>query len=130
MKKIIYLLLVALMMPSFSIASEYVVSLRLVSLELVPDVNPLDDIDRDGNIDPMVNPNTFRVVVSGKDLSVTKQDDSVASAVVVVVKTTTGEVVVNETITDDIVRQISSNGNYTISIQTSNAALVGHFVVR
>lgn len=130
-KKILFVVLLLLAINHVYLgATEHVVMLKLVSFELIIDVNPLDDVGRDNKVGPNVDPNSFRVVVSGKDLSITKQDDAVVSADVVVLKSTTGEVVVNEAITDDIVRQIPSNGNYTISIQTSNAALVGHFVVR
>lgn len=124
------MLLLALLFSVSLCATEQIVSLRMISWKMILDLAPLDDSRRDDSRDPKINPNSFRVTVSGTDLVVSKLDDSVMFADVVVVKSMTGEVVVEEIIMDEITQQIPESGNYTITIQTSDAALVGHFVVR
>ena len=130
MRKILSLALVALLtMPCAIHAEEVVIPLlEVAQLEVLPGDNPLDGPDIS---DPTpTRPNSFRATIDGNALSITKEDETIPFAQAIVVKASTGSVVLNQQFTNSLQEQITNAGVYVLRIETAGGALVGQFMVQ
>ena len=115
--------------PCILHAEEVEISLmEVIQMVTLPENEPLDGPAQDpGN---PTRPNDFRATIDGNSLSIIKQDSSIPSAQAIVVNTSTGSIVVNEQFTNSLQEQISTNGTYVLSIETTGGALTGQFIVQ
>ena len=130
MRKILSLALVALLtMPCAIHAEEVVIPLlEVAQLEVLPGDNPLDGPDLHPT-DP-TRPNDFRATIDGNTLSITKEDETIPFAQAIVVKASTGSLVLNQQFTASLQEQIANAGVYVLRIETAGGALVGQFMVQ
>ena len=89
--------------------------------------DPLDEPRTGGSVPP--SPTDFRAVRDGNTLSITKQNEQIPSARAIVVKSSTGNIVLNQQFTTSLSEQISASGTYVLRIQTDGGDLVGQFMV-
>lgn len=130
MRKILSLALVALLTMPYTIHAEEVVIplMEVAQLEVLPGDNPLDGPDLS---DPTpTRPTDFRATIDGNNLSITKQETNIPFAQAIVVKASTGSVVLNQQFTNSLQEQIANSGIYALRIETAGGALVGQFIVQ
>ena len=72
----------------------------------------------------------FHATIDGNALSITKEDEAIPFAQAIVVKASTGSVVLNQQFTNSLQEQISNAGAYVLRIETAGGALVGQFIVQ
>ena len=130
MRKILFLTLVAfLTLPCAIHAEEVVIQLmEVIQMGTIPGDNSLDGPDKEP-IDP-TRPNSFRATIDGNNLSITKQETNIPFAQAIVVKASTGSVVLNQQFTNSLQEQIANSGIYALRIETAGGALVGQFIVQ
>ena len=102
--------------------------MEVIQMTPLPGVDPLDGNDHMG--DTPTRPRDFRATINGNTLSVSKDNEYIASAQAIVVNASTGGVVVNQQFTTTLSEQISTSGVYALRIETAGGALVGQFVVQ
>ena len=115
-------------MPYALRAEEVEITLMpVVEMGYMPGDEPLDGPSQSGQ-DP-TRPTDFRAVRDGNTLSITKQNEQIPSARAIVVKSSTGNIVLNQQFTTSLSEQISASGTYVLRIQTDGGDLVGQFMV-
>ena len=130
MRKILSLALsVFLMMPCVLNAEEVVIQLmEVIQMGTLPGDIPLDGPTQSQNDPP--RPTDFRATIDGNALSITKEDESIPFAQAIVVKASTGSLVLNQQFTNSLQEQIANSGVYVLRIETAGGALVGQFMVQ
>lgn len=88
---------------------------------------PMDE-PGEGGTNP-TNPTSFHAFINGNTLSITKQNEQIPSARAIVVKSSTGNIVLNQQFTTSLSEQIATSGVYVLRIETDGGALVGQFMV-
>lgn len=128
-KTIALALSLLLTMPCVLRAEEIEIQLmEVVEMSILPGDNPLDDSNQSPKDPP--RPRDFRATIDGTTLMVSKQEQTIPSAQAVVVNTSTGNVLVNQSFTSSLTRQISVPGIYALRIHTAGGDLVGQFIVQ
>ena len=128
--KIFTFALVALLAnPNMLHAEEVVIPLMEVAqMSVLPGDNPQDGND---HMEPTpTRPTSFHATIDGNALSITKEDEAIPFAQAIVVKASTGSVVLNQQFTNSLQEQISNAGAYVLRIETAGGALVGQFIVQ
>ena len=116
-------------MPCILRAEEQVIQLfSVVEVEFLPGENPLDNPIQSGENPP--RPTDFRASINGNSLSVTKENEQIPSANVLVVHAASGNMAVNQSFSSSLSVQIPTVGTHWLTIQTSNGALTGMFIVQ
>jgi len=130
MRKILSLALVAfLTLPCALRAEEVVIQLmEVIQMGTLPGDDPLDGPDKEP-IDP-TRPTSFHATIDGNNLSITKEDENIPVAQALVVKASTGSLVLNQQFTNSLQEQIANTGVYVLRIETAGGALVGQFIVQ
>lgn len=130
MRKILSLALVAfLTLPCALRAEEVVIQLmEVIQMGTLPGDDPLDGPDKEP-IDP-TRPTSFHATIDGNNLSITKEDENIPVAQALVVKASTGSLVLNQQFTNSLQEQIANTGVYVLRIETAGGALVGQFMVQ
>ena len=130
MRKILSLALVALLtMPSALRAEAIEIQLmEVIQMGTLPGDDPLDGPDKEP-IDP-TRPTDFRAAIDGNALSITKEDETIPFAQALVVKASTGSLVLNQQFMNSLQEQISDAGVYVLRIETAGGALVCQFIVQ
>lgn len=131
MRKTILILALSVLiaMPCALHAEEVVIQLmEVIQMGTLPGDNPLDGPD---HMDPTpTRPASFHATIDGNNLSITKQEANIPFAQAIVVKASTGGVVLNQQFTSSLQEQISNAGAYVLRIETAGGALVGQFMVQ
>jgi len=130
MKKILSLALVALLtMPCALHAEAIEIQLmEVIQMGTLPGDNPLDGPDQSNPTPP--RPGDFRATIDGNALSITKEDEAIPFAQAIVVKASTGSLVLNQQFTNSLQEEIANAGVYVLRIETAGGALVGQFIVQ
>ena len=130
MKKILSLALVALLtMPCVLHAEAIEIQLmEVIQMGILPGDDPLDGPDLHPTDPP--RPTSFHATIDGNALSITKEDETIPFAQAIVVKASTGSLVLNQQFTNSFQEQISNAGVYVLRIETAGGALVGQFMVQ
>lgn len=118
-----------LAMPCVLHAEEIEIQLvEVIQMTPLPGDNPLDDPEQS---EPTpTRPNDFRATINGNTLSIEKREEAIPSAQVSVVNSSTGGLVLNQSMTDSMEETISNTGVYVLHIETEGGALTGQFVVQ
>lgn len=116
MRKFLSLAFVALLtLPCAINAEEVVIQLmEVIQMGTLPGNNPLDGPEQ-SEPEP-TRPNDFRATIDGNALSITKEDETIPFAQAIVVKASTGGVVLNQQFTSSLQEQISNAGVYVLRI--------------
>ena len=124
--KIIGLVLSLLfIMPCLLQAEETVIPL----MEIVSSGDePLDGPNQDPSVP--TRPNDFRATIDGNVLNISKQNEYIQNANVLVVQVSTGNVVFNQLFTSELSTEIQSSGSHWLKIHTPNGTLVGIFNIQ
>ena len=101
---------------------------EVVGMSVLPGDDPLDGNDHMGSTP--TRPTDFRATVNGNQLSILKQTTAIPSAQAIVVKASTGSMVLNQQFTNSLSEQIATPGVYVLHISTVGGDLVGQFVVQ
>ncbi len=118
-----------LVMPFVLHAEEIEIQLmEVIQMGTIPGDGPLDNSGKEG--DTPTRPNDFRATIDGNALSITKEDEAIPFAQALVVKASTGSLVLNQQFTNSLQEQISNAGVYVLRIETAGGALVGQFMVQ
>ena len=127
--KIFSLLLCLVLVASSSAFAETVIVLHeVVEIGFIGGDSPLDSPDVEGDTPP--RPTDFRATIDGNALSITKEEETIPFAQAIVVKASTGSLVLNQQFTNSFQEQISDAGVYVLRIETAGGALVGQFIVQ
>lgn len=126
--KFFSLLLCLVLVASSAFAETVIVLHEVVEAGFVGGDSPLDSPDVEG--DTPTRPTDFRATIDGNALSITKEDETIPFAQAIVVKASTGSVVLNQQFTNSLQEQISNAGVYVLRIETAGGALVGQFMVQ
>ena len=102
--------------------------MEVIQVGTLPGDNPLDGPDQADPQPP--RPRDFRATIDGNALSITKEDEAIPFAQAIVVKASTGSLVLNQQFTNSLQEQISNAGVYVLRIETAGGALVGQFMVQ
>ena len=122
-------LCVLLAVPCVLHAEEVEIQLmEVIQMSPLPGNDPLDDPEQTDPNPP--RPNDFHATINGTSLSISKQNSTIPFAQATVVKSSTGNIVLNQQFTSSLSGQIAMQGVYVLHIQTANGALVGQFVVQ
>ena len=84
--------------------------------------DPLGNPNKEGTLPP--RPTDFRATISGRTLSITADN---ANTTHVIVRNSTGNIVVNRQFFDFTTEQLTTSGAYSIEIQAEGITLVGQF---
>ena len=118
-----------LAMPCLLRAEEVEIQLtEVIQMNPLPGDDPLDDSENPP-ISP-TRPRNFRATINGNTLSIEKREAAIPSAQVSVVNSSTGGLVLNQSMTDSMEETISNTGVYVLHIETEGGALTGQFVVQ
>lgn len=118
-----------LAMPCLLRAEEVEIQLtEVIQMNPLPGDDPLDDSENPP-ISP-TRPRNFRATINGNTLSIEKREEAIPSAQVSVVNSSTGGLVLNQSMTDSMEETISNTGVYVLHIETEGGALTGQFVVQ
>ena len=130
MKKFLSLAFVAfLTLPCAIRAEEVVIQLmEVIQMGAIPGDGPLDNSGKEG--DTPTRPTSFHATIDGNALSITKEDETIPFAQALVVKASTGSLVLNQQFTNSLQEQITNAGVYVLRIETAGGALVGQFIVQ
>lgn len=130
MRKILSLALVTLLTLPFVLRAEEIEIqlMEVIQMGAIPGDGPLDNSGKEG--DTPTRPTSFHATIDGNALSITKEDEAIPFAQAIVVKASTGGVVLNQQFTSSLQEQISNAGLYVLRIETAGGALVGQFMVR
>lgn len=129
MRNKFFSLLLCLVLVAPSVFAETVIVLHeVVEAGFVGGDSPLDNPDVEG--DTPTRPNDFRATIDGNALSITKEDETIPFAQALVVKASTGSLVLNQQFTNSLQEQIANAGVYVLRIETAGGALVGQFMVQ
>lgn len=101
---------------------------EVVEMSVLPGDDPLDGNDHMGSTP--TRPAGFRATINGNQLSILKQEAAIPSAQAMVVKASTGSMVLNRQFTNSLSEQIATSGVYVLRISTAGGDLVGQFVVQ
>lgn len=121
------LLCLVLVAPS-AFAETVIVLHEVVEIGFIGGDSPLDSPDVEGDTPP--RPTDFRATIDGNALSITKEDKAIPFAQAIVVKASTGSLVLNQQFTNSLQEQITNAGVYVLRIETAGGALVGQFMVQ
>ncbi len=126
---LVYALILLFALPCSMHAEEVEIQLmRVMGMGSISGDEPMDGTGRSGNT--QIDPTQFHATINGTSLSITKQEPAIASAQAIVVKATTGNVVLNQSFVDSLSEQISESGVYVLNIETDGGTLVGRFIVQ
>lgn len=126
---LVYALFLLFALPGSMRAEEVEIQLmKVMGMGPIFGDEPMDGTGRSGNT--QIDPTQFRATVNANTLSITKQEPAIPSAQAIVVKATTGNVVLNQPFVDSLSEQISESGVYVLNIETDGGSLVGRFIVQ
>lgn len=112
--KIFSLLLCLVLVASSAFAETVIVLHEVVEIGFIGGDAPLDSPDVEGDTPP--RPRDFHATIDGNNLSITKQEANIPFAQAIVVKASTGGVVLNQQFTSSLQEQISNAGVYVLRI--------------
>lgn len=122
-------LIIILAIPFRLLAEEMEIQL----MEVIEMVSIPGDSPQDGPAQDPANPTrptNFCATIDGSILTVNKLEVSIPYAQALVVDATNGNIIVNQSFTSSISRQITHAGIYILHIQTVGGSLWGQFVVQ
>lgn len=126
---LVYALILLFVLPCSMHAEEVEIQLmKVMGMGTISGDEPMDGHSQSGTTP--TNPTSFHATIDGRTLSITKQEPAIASAQAIVVKATTGNVVLNQSFVDSLSEQISESGVYVLNIETDGGSLVGRFIVQ
>ena len=115
--------------PCMLCADEMEIQLQeVVTMSPVQGDEPFDNSEKEGHVP--TRPRDFRASIDGNVLSITKENETIPFAQAIVVKASTGSLVLNQQFTNSLQEQISNAGVYVLHIETAFGALVGQFIVQ
>lgn len=101
--------------------------MEVIQMNPIGGDDPLDGGDHMGTIP--TRPGSFRATVNGNTINITKLDNSIPSAHATIVKSTTGNVILNQDFVTSVSCQVPSTGVYMIHIQTESGTVFSGRVV-
>ena len=128
-KNFIALVLSAFLIIPYALCEEEVEIqlMEVIQMNPIGGDDPLDGGDHMGTIP--TRPRSFRATVNGNTINITKLDNSIPSAHATIVKSTTGNVILNQDFVTSVSCQVPSTGVYMIHIQTESGTVFSGRVV-
>jgi hypothetical protein len=128
-KNFIALVLSAFLIIPYALCAEEVEIqlMEVIEMGYIPGDSPLDNPEQSPDAPP--RPRSFRATVNGNTINITKLDNSIPSAHATIVKSTTGNVILNQDFVTSVSCQVPSTGVYMIHIQTESGTVFSGRVV-